>query len=201
MNKLLYLLTLSVIGFSGLLLGMEEQVKPSLKSGEEKEVAQSTLAAAETVKINEHLKSRFLIDDFFVEYDKDIDLEMLPSSIVSLSLLGTLFGRRVPRELPDLQIEIEPILIDTSRSDLFYSILFYAIEQGLIRMANSVLDKIAETEWQDILDATVNEQRIAVVMFLMNAAKDRGVDLKLPEGWGAEGSCFTVDNGITKIEF
>ena len=70
MNKLLYLLTLSVIGFSGLLLGMEEQVKPSLKSGEEKEVAQSTFGGEVRNRGATDFKSILdpnLCSDFFIE--------------------------------------------------------------------------------------------------------------------------------------
>lgn len=44
------------------------------------------------VSVNEHFKKRFLVDDFFVEYDEAIDLEQLPRSLVMLSFVLTIFS-------------------------------------------------------------------------------------------------------------
>lgn len=45
-----------------------------------------------TIQPNDSLKARFLVDDFFVEYDADIDLEKIPQSIVTLPFLLIIFS-------------------------------------------------------------------------------------------------------------
>lgn len=66
------------------------------------------------ISVNQNLKLRFLRDDFFAEYDEDIDLNALDSSLVTMPF--------VLNVLPIVWISNRDYSIDSMDEDLYHSL-------------------------------------------------------------------------------
>lgn len=67
------------------------------------------------VSINEEFKSAYLLDDFFVEYDPDIDLTILDTSIVTIPFILNV--------MPIIWISGKNYFIDSMDEDLYHALI------------------------------------------------------------------------------